>query len=174
MNEHGRLLLGHHSTMRSAVVVDIDGVLCNNVPRQQAWIRERGEQIVGRDSQMWEEFNAGLGDDPCFEQWVVLTQLIDRDTTVILLTCRGEQYRAVTERWLRHHGVCYNELRMWDETQHGYYEHKEVAIADIASQYRVKLVIEDSAKHCEMFREAGYQVIQVPGGLVPDAEAHLS
>ena len=142
-------------------MVDIDGVLCDNIERQRAHLAAGAP--MGEHSNLWDDFGDGYLADPAKPEYVALTRHLA--VHVILLTCRSRKFRAVTEEWLDLHGVPWDELIMWDPQQHGYYEHKAVAIADVMERYCVQLVIEDSSTHARMFQERGLPVILVPDGL---------
>lgn len=147
--------------MSSIVVIDIDGVLCDNIERQRATIAAGAP--VGETSPEWDGFSDGYLTDPSKSEFVELTWLLT--CPVFLLTCRAERHRSVTQEWLTKHEVRYQRLIMWDPSKHGYYEHKEVAIRELMRQFAVKLVIEDSSTHAKMFKSHGLPVILVPDGL---------
>ena len=72
--------------------VDIDGVLCRDPTPDE-----------NDDGPRYREFLT-----------TVEPQLVPDERIGWLVTCRLEQYRPETERWLAEHGVEYDELVMWD------------------------------------------------------------
>jgi hypothetical protein len=71
----------------------------------------------------------------------------------------------VTLDWLEAHRIPFDELWMWDPAKHGFFEHKEQAVARLLTLYDVQLAIDDSKTHAEMYRAAGIPTIEVPGGV---------
>lgn len=151
-----------------AVIIDIDGVLCDNISRQMEYRATHPEQTIGQTT--WDDFHLGYSDDRPRVEYVRLTACLSPGLVVILLTCRQEAHRSVTKEWLRVNGIGYDHLIMWDPDSHGYYEHKAQAFDSIAKRWDVRLVIEDSATHAQMFRDRGVPVIQVPDGMVSESE----
>lgn len=149
------------SEPQPAIVIDIDGVLVDNLARQRAHIAAGAP--VGAASPEWTGFADGYLDDPPKPEFVELSHWLK--AYVVLLTCRAKEHREVTMNWLDQHEVYWDELIMWDTNRHGYYEHKEVAIAELMRRLDVKLVIEDSTQHAKMFHTLGLPVILVPDGL---------
>ena len=74
------------------LAVDMDGVLCANPPE-------------GADD-----------DEEWYLEWMKRANpyLIPGFEIDVILTCRLEKYRGITEDWLKRHNVRYKELLMWD------------------------------------------------------------
>lgn len=96
------------------LAVDLDGVLCPNPPK-------------GADD-----------DEDWYVEWMRSANpfLIPGFEIDVIVTCRLEKYRAITEAWLREQNVRYKKLIMWDvptkaDRQGKFAKHKIESILDV-------------------------------------------
>lgn len=96
------------------LAVDLDGVLCPNPPK-------------GADD-----------DEDWYVEWMRSANpfLIPGFEIDVIVTCRLEKYRAITEAWLREQNVRYKKLIMWDvptkaDRQGQFAKHKINSILDV-------------------------------------------
>lgn len=82
---------------------------------------------------------------------------------VIIFSGRNRKHQEVTERWLRGHGVNYDEihLRKDDDRRADTIVKKEMYQAFVQGKYHVKYIIDDRPSVCRMWRELGLKVFQV-------------
>ena len=133
----------------SCIIVDMDGTLCFNVT---------GRPFYGDNEKM-------LDDAPCID----LIELINRLRSfcrVIILTGRDESAREVTEKWLKDHNVVYDSLIM---RKIGDYRSSDIVKKELYEQYildnyNVWLVLEDSQKCVNMWRNEGLTCLQPNNG----------
>lgn len=144
-------------------VFDIDGTIAD--------CRHRIHHIKGIDEPDWEAFDAdGPNDTPIPEVIQILTALHACGHRILLATGRNERGREYTEEWLAKHTVPYDWLLMRPEHDHrpDTVVKKEVLDEWLREQERhpndVLAIFEDRARVVDMWRTAGYRVLQVEPG----------
>lgn len=92
------------SSKQKAIIVDLDGTLCDV---------EHRVHHVQSETKNWKAFNELMVHDElnhwCFELMAAMTA---RGYKVLFVTGRGEAWRAPTEAWLHKHAVIYEHLFM--------------------------------------------------------------
>lgn len=89
-------------SVRDAVIVDVDGTLCD-VSSIQHFVAERP-----RDFDAFYRASAGC---PAHEEVVrEIADARDRGLAVLIVTGRQRRWRELTEAWLADHGVEYDQL----------------------------------------------------------------
>lgn len=144
-------------------IFDIDGTIAD--------CRHRVHHIKGIDKPDWEAFDRdGPNDKPIWEIITVLGALYRAGYTILLATGRAERGREYTEQWLSDHGIEYHDLIMRPENDHrpDTIVKKEVLDAwlrenDLTPE-DIKAIFEDRARVVDMWRTAGYRVLQVDPG----------
>jgi hypothetical protein len=94
-----------------AVIFDIDGTLAD--------ASHRLHHVTG-GNRNWDAFFAAMGDDPVVEPIRDLLNSITRgsDNPIVLCSGRPENYRDITEDWLRRHQISWAALYMRPEGDH--------------------------------------------------------
>jgi len=93
---------------RGVTVLDLDGVICKNCP-------------PGVDA-----------DEKAYISWIqaVKPYLIPAFEIDMIISCRLERYRDLTEKWLKRHNVRYKDLILWDigskRERHGKYARHKI------------------------------------------------
>jgi len=150
-----------------AIVVDLDGTLCNTTHR---------EHLIGQ----WDEFNAGCKDDVSHPDvsWLVkfLCDLNLGDLELIGCSGRSEEHRTATERWLMDNDLFLDFVLMrpaFDfrsdaevkvQLLQDWHDSTEEAEAGLTLQDRVLFVLEDRDKVVEAWRNLGLNCWQVREG----------
>lgn len=72
------------------IIIDIDGVVCEDIPNEQPERMPTAEEISGSKEKINEWFEAGH--------------------IVTFFTARAEEHREVTEKWLKSHGFKFHKI----------------------------------------------------------------
>jgi hypothetical protein len=140
-----------------AIIVDIDGTLAN--------IDHRRHLLEG-EKRHWSEFFAAMGSDSLNTWCADIIKAMKPNYLVLLVTGRPDNYRLVTESWLRIHRVQHDGLLMRSE---GDYRpdsevKREIYFRDIAPGHNVRFVIDDRAAVVKTWRELGLVCLQCAEG----------
>ena len=150
--------MGDYSEPTKAVIFDIDGTLAD--------CDHRRHFVTGKKK----DFNAfydEMGNDTVKEEIRGLCNMYFLNTWhIVICTGRPESYRAITEKWLKDHGVFYNELRMRpDDRRHNPdYEVKQSMLDDIKRIRGVHIAVDDRDQVVKMWRRNGITCMQVAEG----------
>lgn len=134
-------------TLPKAVICDIDGTLAH---------------MVNRGPYDPTKYLDDEKDD--FVHWAF--SRLSENATRIIVSGRGEEYRADTEKWLENHGITFDHLYMRpanDNRQDALIK-KEIYEAHIKGKYEVRCVLDDRNRVVQMWREQGLTVLQVADG----------
>lgn len=144
----------------SAVVFDIDGVLCNNQQLLHDFLE------TNPDEQRWrDEWFAHIDDHPSSPHWVELVRIIRQaGVKVILLTARPTYKHRETVCWLANNYISYDQLWMREE-DHSYEDTKRINMAQIMGEFQVILAIDDDPIHVAVFESLGIPTIHAHNGL---------
>jgi len=150
-----------------AIVIDLDGTLCNTAHR---------EHLIGQ----WDEFNAGCKDDTPHPDvaWLVRSLSSPNCDGLHLIGCTGrsEEHRVATEKWLMENDLLLDFVLMrpaFDfrsdadvkvELLQGWHDSTEEAEKGLTLQDRVLFVLEDREKMVEAWRNLGLNCWQVRYG----------
>lgn len=155
---------------RRAILCDIDGTLAD--------CRHRLHFVLPGAKRDWDAFFAAMDDDSLIEPVRELIYSVDLDeTAVILCSGRPENYREVTENWLRYHSVLYTGLYMRPvgDTRADHIVKSEMLDQIIADGWAPFIVIEDRESVVSMWRERGLVCLQAaPGQMAIPASATLT
>ena len=144
--------------MHKIVVFDIDGTLANIEHRRQ-WVANKPKN--------WKAFNAAMERDTVHED---IAEIMDvfaaRDCKIILCSGRGEENRAVTEKWLQDNDLPYNALYMRPEKDH---RKDSIVKVELLDQIRKDfgepyLWFDDRTQVVDAIRAQGVRVLQVAPG----------
>ncbi|HLF99177.1 MAG TPA: hypothetical protein VI916_01810 [Acidimicrobiia bacterium] len=142
---------------KTAVVVDLDGVLSDAASRQHYIEAPRPD---------WRAFFDACGDDPVIDEVKVLVDLLAPELQVILLTARPERVHHLTKAWLGRYGIRWDVLIMrgWGDYAAAR-EFKRETIAELrAYGFDLRLAFEDDRRNVEMFHEEGVPCLYVHSG----------
>jgi len=142
------------------VVFDIDGVLSDAAGRQHFLEADEGGN---RD---WRGFFDACGDDPLIEEVARLTDLLDHDLLLVLLTGRPDRVRPQTTAWLERYHLRWDLLIM---RSHGDYswarEFKRETVHDLrADGFDLRLAFEDDPRNRDMFHSENVPCIYIHSG----------
>lgn len=142
-----------------AIIVDIDGTLAN-VDHRRHFVRDGKKQ--------WKRFFDAMDKDTLVQPVNDIINMVRGITfsQVLLVSGRGEEYRSVTENWLKEHQVDYNALymRRAKDYRSDVIVKSEIYDNDIAPYYNVWFVIDDRPSVIRMWREKGLFVFAVGDG----------
>jgi phosphoglycolate phosphatase-like HAD superfamily hydrolase len=135
-----------------AAVFDIDGVLAD--------VRHRLRHVERRPKD-WAAFFAAMDDDGPLEMGVALAHdQAAQGHAIVYLTGRNESHRALTEAWLRRHGLPEGRLVMRpDYDRRPARLLKPDAVRRLARRCRIVAVVDDDAAVVAVLRGAGWPVL---------------
>jgi hypothetical protein len=155
---------------RKAIIVDLDGTLCNHDLRQQRVI-DLGYKNLKWEAKHYDEFYKGVELDDVHHWCRDLVRLyLTNRYFIVFLTGRPEKYRAATRVWIHEkvgliQGLHY-ELYMRPD---GMYDcdttvKKQTYLDKIRPSYNIDFVLEDRNKVVRMWRELGLTCLHVAEG----------
>jgi len=141
------------------IVFDLDGTICN-VDHRRHWVASKPKN--------WAAWNAGIPLDTVNEDivWMLNSFMDAGDTRIILASGRGNEHRAVTEKWLSDNHVYYDSLYMRAEKDNRKdSEVKGELLHDITRDWGWPwLWIDDRQQVVDTIRNMGVRVLQVAPG----------
>ena len=143
---------------QKAVIVDIDGTLSD---------AEHRRHHLDKSPKDWDSFFADMSKDkPKFFVRFLVSKLYNRNYRIILLTGRGEQYRAKTEFWLGEYEIRYDELlhRKEGDFRSDVEVKRDIYNDYIKPKFDVQLAIDDRTRIVKLWRELGLECWQVDQG----------
>ncbi|MEE8382675.1 MAG: HAD family acid phosphatase [Thermodesulfobacteriota bacterium] len=136
--------------MRECVIVDIDGTLSNP---------EHRLSLIENDRPDWDAFHDLCYLDEPYPDIIELVTEFANQYDIIICTDRNESNRRETNEWLNEHNVpCENMYMRTSGDDSTEIVLKEEMLDTVQSEYSVRLVIEDSEKCVEMYRNAGHHL----------------
>ncbi len=140
------------------IIFDLDGVLSDATARQHF--------LEGPGRKDWNGFFDACGDDPLIEEVARLTELLDPEVVVVLLTGRPLRVQKLTVDWLERHEPHWDLLVMRPAGNYSAaLEFKRRTVADLRQRgFDVRLAFEDDRRNYEMFREEGVPCIYIHSG----------
>jgi len=141
------------------IVFDLDGTICN-VDHRRHWVASKPKN--------WAAWNAGIPLDTVNEDIVwMLNQFEAVGTTrIILASGRGNEHRAVTEKWLSDNHVYYDSLYMRAEK-----DNRKDSIVKVEFLHDITrdwgwpyLWVDDRQQVVDAIREQGVRVLQCAPG----------
>lgn len=144
--------------MNKVIVFDIDGTIANI---------EHRRQFVASKPKNWAAFNAAMNRDTVYEDIAMLLDIFaDRDFTIVLCSGRGEENRAVTEKWLQDNDLPYKKLYMRRAK-----DNRQDSIVKVELLQEIRkdfgepyLWFDDRNQVVNAIREQGVRVLQVAPG----------
>jgi hypothetical protein len=142
--------------LRPCFVVDLDGTLCN-VTHRRHW--------VASNPKNWDAWNAGIGEDTPNQAVLDVIGCLATRFDIVLVSGRGEEYRAQTTAWLRKYGVRYSGLFMRGAGDFRPDDEIKSELADqVEMEYAILGVFDDRQRVVRMWRERGIFVFDVSQG----------
>lgn len=145
--------------MERAIIVDLDGTLCD--------CEHRVHHVSGSGKKNWKEFNELMSEDE-LNNWCLdlIHAMVATNHKVLFVTGREDQYEEKTKEWLARHLVPYDELHMRESND--FREDSEIK-KDIYNQrikdkYKVTFVVDDRKSVVTMWREIGLVCLQCDWG----------
>ena len=140
------------------IVCDIDGTIANTEHRKH-WVASKPKN--------WAAWNAGMANDTVHADISLLLNVFHlRGDIIIFCSGRGEETRAVTEKWLATHTVPYKRLYMRTEKD---YRKDSIVKVELLDQIRSDfgepwLWFDDRNQVVDAIRACGVRVLQVAEG----------
>jgi hypothetical protein len=136
----------------------MDGVLAD--------ARGRQHYLNGPGRKDWKGFFDAAGEDLVIEEVVRLTELLDRDLAIVLLTARPLRIRPLTEAWLEQSGVDWELLVMRPDRDFGpSVEFKRASVRHLRDAgFDLRLAFEDDRRNVDMFHEEGVPCVYLHSG----------
>ncbi len=140
------------------MVFDIDGVLSDASARQHF--------LEGPGRKRWNDFFDACGDDPPIAEVVRLTELLDPDVVIVLLTGRPLRVQPATLEWLERHRPRWDLLVMRPSGDYGASrEFKRGTVHELRQRgFDLRLALEDDIRNQEIFRAEGVPCIYLHSG----------
>jgi len=133
-------------------VVDIDGVVAD--------VRHRLGLLAERPKR-WDAFFAAAPEDATLPEGVALVLALRQEHEVVWLTGRPERNRAITESWLRKHGLPLGRLLMRRDDDRRPARHgKREALRALSTERRIALVVDDDPAVVRELQADGFPVRQ--------------
>lgn len=141
-----------------AIIVDLDGTLCN--------VGHRVHHLK-KTPKDWKAWNAGISKDPV-NKWCrdLIEAMNFSEVHVLILSAREEIFRPETEKWLAMNRIEYLKLFMrpaGDRTDDHLWK-PEVYKTEIEPFYDIRFVLEDRTRVVEIWRELGLTCLQCDKG----------
>jgi hypothetical protein len=148
--------------MNKVILVDVDGTLADSDHR---------EHYLETKPKNWTAYYADALKDKPYEDivWLVKT-LKDADNKILIVTARSEDYRNITEQWLREkadlEGV-YDKIYMRES---GDYRDDDIVKEEMLQSIRLDgydpfMVLDDRGLVVDMWRNLGIRCLQVRDGV---------
>lgn len=142
---------------KKIILVDIDGTLAD--------ISHRRHHIEGKRKR-WRKFFQAMNRDLPIAEVAAKVRRLSQDHTIILVSGRPEDYRDLTEQWLKKYRIPYRELYM---RKTGDYRSDTVVKQEILDSHLnkedIELVLDDRPSVIRMWRENGLEVEDVGDGI---------
>jgi uncharacterized HAD superfamily protein len=139
------------------VVVDIDGTLAN-ISHRQHHIKSKRKK--------WRKFFKNMDKDLPIPEVAAKVRKLSQDHIIVLVSGRPEDYRLLTEEWLKKHKIPYQQLYMRSS---GDFREDDIVKQEILNQHlnkeEIKLVIDDRPRVIRMWRKNGLEVEDVGDGI---------
>lgn len=145
-------------TKKKAIVVDLDGTLCD--------VEHRIHHVKG-PKKNWKAFNESIIHDTIYE-WCseLISAMRDRGYEIIFVTGRSDDYREHTTNWLSKHQVNFDHLYM--RAVRDFREDSDVKEdlyrEFIEPHYNILFVVDDRMSVVERWRKMGLVCLQCAPG----------
>lgn len=99
---------------KNIIVFDLDGTLANGKHRNHLVPKPD----AAHETYAWDEHNLASVYDTPIQDTIDLCNVLEQTHRIVILTGRCEVAREITEEWLRHHRVAYDNLIMRGRDDH--------------------------------------------------------
>ena len=142
------------------MVFDLDGVLADAAHRQDVLFSGSGRR------KNWQAFFARAGDDAVIGEIARVTELLDPDLCLVLLTARPTTIRDLTIDWLVKHGLRWDLLVMRPEGDYrSSPDAKQLAVHELrAAGFDLRLAFDDDQRNVDMFHAEGVPCVYIHSG----------
>ena len=142
------------------MVFDLDGVLADAAHRQDVLFSGPGRR------KNWQAFFARAGDDAVIGEIARVTELLDPDLCLVLLTARPTTIRDLTIEWLAKHGLRWDLLVMRPEGDYrSSPDAKQLAVHELRSAgFDLRLAFDDDQRNVDMFHAEGVPCVYIHSG----------
>ncbi|KAA5604419.1 polynucleotide kinase [Roseospira marina] len=139
------------------VIMDIDSTIADPTHRLH---------LLPTNGGSWDAFFAAAPDDTPFPEMQALMRLLAAHYPTFVVTGRRESERALTETWLREHGLPYAVLfmRANDDRRPDFEVKAEILNAQIRPVFEPLFAFEDRSSVVAMWRDQGVRCFQVCEG----------
>ena len=136
------------------IIVDVDGTLAD--------VTHRLHYIRGHGKPNWKRFFDEQRHDLPKENIVKRVCELAKDHEIVIVTGRPDKYLDETRDWLAKYKIPYSRIfmRPAGDNRPDYIVKKQI-LGEIGAQ-RVVLVLDDRPRVCEMYRQSGLKVFEVP------------
>jgi len=143
-------------TLTKAIIVDLDGTLCN-VDHRLHFVRDKRKN--------WRKFFLELVNDSVNE-WCHEIMKRFSDYEILLVSGRPEDYRDITESWLKEKEITYKSLHMRKANDFRKDDIIKTEIYNnfIKDNYDVLFTIDDRKQVVDMWRSLGLVCLQCSEG----------
>lgn len=140
-----------------AVIIDLDGTLCNNAHRQG---------YVGKVPKDWKRFYNGIHRDKLNEWCDMIIDGLNYQVKILLVTGRPETFKKQTIAWLNKYLINYDMLYMRGEGdfREDCITKEEIYLKLIKPRFKVLFCIDDRARVVAMWRKNGLVCLQCAEG----------
>lgn len=153
-----RVPSGHSGCRKRAVILDVDGTLCD--------VTTALPKLFAPDGKDFSAFHAASEECPPYPQTLELaSRYFQRGFCLLVVTGRMQSWRESTERWLKKHlKLPFDGPFMRAEGDYRSSEKIKREIYNYLSQhYDIRAASDDDPKVCAMWRELGLDVVTAPG-----------
>ena len=144
--------------MHKAIIVDLDGTLCD--------VEHRVHHVKSKPKN-WGAFNQAMDQDrPYFWCIELIAAMKARGYKIYFVTGRDENFRKMTTDWLERHNVYYDELHMrpaQDFRQDSEIK-EEIYVNHVEKNSQVLFVVDDRNSVVERWRKLGLTCLQCAPG----------
>lgn len=141
-----------------AILVDLDGTLCN--------VEHRVHHVRSKPKN-WKAFNESMDKDESYF-WCIelIAAMKDRGYKVYFVTGREDNFRGMTEEWLKRHNVMHDGLymRRSNDFREDADVKEELYRQEIERHAQVLFVIDDRKSVVARWREMGLVCLQCAPG----------
>ena len=139
--------------MKSAII-DLDGTLSDNTHR---------EHLIEGENKKWRDYLQKSSEDEVHEEILEFVQKLSDEYKIVILTCRSDEVKDKTIKWLKEKQIPFDNLIMLPEDRWKLAdsEFKRKKLENIENP---KIAIDNKEENCKMFQKQGLKVYTVREG----------
>lgn len=151
------VFLSEKKELHPAIIVDLDGTLCN--------IDHRLHFMKG-EKKNWKGFFESLKDDSINSWCQEIIYKFENNYKIILCSGRPDDHRKATEEWLEKYGINYDALymRKRNDFRPDHVVKEIIYDFNIEPQYDIMFAIDDRQSIIDMWRSKGITALQCSPG----------